>query len=167
MKKGKKGSKDVQLKDEHDVIDYEVGTNGFEAPEMFARDGEVEPYSPILADRWSCGVSIRDFLGFDKGGNACRRKELRKFANRLMDEVPKQRPSLLEWSGFKKEELESVAPLTVPQKRPFVVDEDDSKSNYSSAGSECGVNVTDTEPRGASASHLPIIFLHTSLNFQR
>lgn len=112
----------VQVKDEDDVIDYEVSTNGFEAPEMFKRDRDsrkIKPYSPILADRWSCSVNIRDFLGFEEGGDVCQRDELKRFASLIMDEVPEQRPSLLEWSGFKKEkegEIESSA----AQKRPLV-----------------------------------------------
>ncbi len=51
-------------------------------------------YSPILADKWSCGKVLALFAdkhGRDEGG-------LATFARRLMDSDPRRRPSLLEWS---------------------------------------------------------------------
>ncbi len=61
----------IQVKDEDEEVDGEYGTEGWMAPEVKARSSM---YSPIRADRWSCGQVII-FL-------------------------PRRRPSLLEWQNW-------------------------------------------------------------------
>ena len=66
------------------------------APEARERDGPPLPmYSPIKADRWSCGNVIRHRL---MAGN--RDNYLSKFADQLMSNDPQQRPPLPEWHKF-------------------------------------------------------------------
>ncbi|KAL5478636.1 hypothetical protein ACEPAI_1913 [Sanghuangporus weigelae] len=90
----------VQLEDENDTIDYEVGTTGYAAPEVYQRDFEDPdrrlPYRPILADRYSLGVTIRKFLRWAEWSN--RRNNLEDFANRLTCKFPHRRPPLDIWA---------------------------------------------------------------------
>ena len=66
------------------------------APEAHERNGPPLPmYSPIKADRWSCGKVIRHHL-MAKNGNNC----ISKFADQLMANDPQQRPPLPEWHKF-------------------------------------------------------------------
>ncbi|PCH38393.1 kinase-like protein, partial [Wolfiporia cocos MD-104 SS10] len=51
----------VQVKDEDDLMCGYLGTEGWMAPEIGKKDGPHPLYSPIRADRWSCG---RVFLVF-------------------------------------------------------------------------------------------------------
>ncbi|KAL5512136.1 hypothetical protein ACEPAG_3657 [Sanghuangporus baumii] len=86
----------VQLEDENNTIDYEVGTTGYAAPEVYQRDLKDPdrrlPYRPILADRYSLGVTIRKFLLWAECSN--RRNNLEHFANRLTCKFPHRRPPL-------------------------------------------------------------------------
>ncbi len=89
------------------------------APEIGEENGPRRPYSPILADKWSCGkvlALLADKHGRDDGG-------LATFARRLMDSDSRRRPSLLEWSEG------SVA--LVPAKRRRVSETDEPSDNDS------------------------------------
>lgn len=82
----------LQVKDEDEEVDDQCGTENWMAPEI-----EKKPmYSPIKADRWSCGHVILYLLDKVKRED----KHLRSFANMLTAHDPKQRPSLLEWASF-------------------------------------------------------------------
>ena len=89
---------DVAIKDvdeNMETIGY-LGTEGWTAPEIGKQDGPMRIYSPIKADRWSCGrVILHHIMVGDTVMNAdpC----LLKFANQLMAKDPQQRPSLLGW----------------------------------------------------------------------
>ena len=66
------------------------------APEARESDGLPLPmYSPIKADRWSCGNVIRYSLMAGNEDNY-----LSKFADQLMSNDPQQRPPLPEWHKF-------------------------------------------------------------------
>jgi serine/threonine protein kinase len=83
----------VQLSDQDDQISAYLGTEGWMAPKLGSKDGPSNLYSPIRADRYSCGCVFRvfaDMHGEDDEG-------LRKFADRLMVLNPSQRPQLTEW----------------------------------------------------------------------
>jgi serine/threonine protein kinase len=82
----------MEVEDENTKIDEYRGTEGWTAPEMGEQDGPTPMYSPIKADRWSCGCVILRHIMVRKGDN-----RLSKFAYQLMAKDPQQRPSLLEW----------------------------------------------------------------------
>jgi serine/threonine protein kinase len=80
----------IQVKDEDEEVDGEYGTEGWMAPEVKARSSM---YSPIRADRWSCGQVIIFLLEeFGKKDEL-----LEGIAKKLTDHGPRDRPSLLEW----------------------------------------------------------------------
>jgi serine/threonine protein kinase len=81
----------IKVEDENTEIDEYVGSEGWTAPEMDEQDGLMPVYSPIKADRWSCGCVLLYHI-IAKGDN-----RLSKFADQLMAKDPQQRPSLLEW----------------------------------------------------------------------
>jgi hypothetical protein len=84
---------DVALKveDESTEIDEYCGTKGWTAPEMGTKDGPRLMYSPIKADRWSCGLVLLRHIMVGKGDN-----RLLRFALQLLANDPQQRPSLVE-----------------------------------------------------------------------
>jgi serine/threonine protein kinase len=88
----------MQVKDEDDDC---CGTKHWVAPGV-----EKSPlmYSPIKADRWSCGrviLYILDELGKEH-------ELLRAIARKLEAHNPKQRPSLLEWHTWVAAPLQGV-----------------------------------------------------------
>lgn len=117
----------VQVKDKYDMVTDDVGSNGYRALETFTRDdwGDIKPYSPILADRYSLGVVVEELVRFDPDGNTMYREALTSFAKRLQNEDSKARPSLAEWHKLRLEaNAENSAASVVPQKRPHSDDHD-------------------------------------------
>ncbi|KAH9047369.1 kinase-like domain-containing protein, partial [Lactarius hengduanensis] len=45
----------IEVQDENTEVDEYRGTRNWTAPEMGEEDGPTAMYSPIKADRWSCG----------------------------------------------------------------------------------------------------------------
>ena len=82
----------IKVQDENAMIDEYCGTENWTAPEIGKQDGPTPLYSPIKADRWSCGRILRCHFMVEKGD-----KRLSKFADQLMANDLQQRPSLLEW----------------------------------------------------------------------
>ena len=82
----------IRVQDENTMIDEYRGTENWTAPEMGKEDGPTPMYSPIKADRWSCGRVLLYHIVVGKGD-----KRFSKFADQLMANNPQQRPSLLEW----------------------------------------------------------------------
>jgi len=90
----------MQVKDEDEEVADQCGTKGWIAPEIEKK----VMYSPIKADRWSCGHVLLYLL--DKS-----RKDhlpLRAIARKLDVDNPKQRPSLLEWCNSFSQPLSGV-----------------------------------------------------------
>ncbi|KZT01054.1 kinase-like protein [Laetiporus sulphureus 93-53] len=87
----------VRVKDADQEINEYCGSPGWMAPEIGEENGPPTMYSPIRADRWSCG---RVFYVFAERirRNGDKDEGLMAFATRLMDKNPRRRPSLLEWS---------------------------------------------------------------------
>ena len=81
----------IKVEDEGTEIDEYRGTKGWTAPEMGTEDGPRLMYSPIKADRWSCGRVLLRHIMVGKGDN-----RLLKFALQLVANDPQQRPSLVE-----------------------------------------------------------------------
>ncbi|KAI9447015.1 kinase-like domain-containing protein [Russula earlei] len=78
----------MQAKDENEKVDDQCGTKRSMAPEI-----GKSWYSPIKADRWSCGRAILHFL--DTVGKEDDRWNAT--ARRMKAHDPDKRPSLLEW----------------------------------------------------------------------
>lgn len=108
----------VQVDNEDVLITDDVGTDEYIAPERLDEDseGRVRPYSPIRADRWSCGKTVCEFLCWDKEGGHY--EDLRHFAARLMGNNPASRPPLHEWFERKKRsDINGIADSEGPRKR--------------------------------------------------
>jgi serine/threonine protein kinase len=82
----------IEFQDENTEIDGYCGTEGWTAPEIGTQDGPTAMYSPIKADRWSCGRVILRHIMVEKDDF-----RLSEFAHELMANDPQQRPSLLDW----------------------------------------------------------------------
>jgi hypothetical protein len=85
----------LHVQSEDEKIEGLCGTHGWRAPEI-GDDEEVGPppvFSPIRADRWSCGRVLLELVMEDGNEGAV----LVKFAKRLMNVDPCRRPSLLDW----------------------------------------------------------------------
>jgi serine/threonine protein kinase len=68
------------------------GTPPWIAPEPGSRDGPVQRYSPILADRWVCGRMIQYFAKYIPTHDE-NTQHLLAFAQRLLGVNPRARPS--------------------------------------------------------------------------
>ena len=80
----------IQVKDEDEEVDDKCGTEGWMAPEV---EAQSSMYSPIRADRWSCGQVIIYLL--DEFGKED--EPLSSIAMKLKVHSPRERPPLLEW----------------------------------------------------------------------
>jgi hypothetical protein len=86
----------IEVEDENTEIDEYCGTENWTAPEVGKKDSPTRPrYSPIKADRWSCGRVIRRHI-MAGIGDSC----LWKFAGQLKADDPQQRPSLPDWHEY-------------------------------------------------------------------
>jgi serine/threonine protein kinase len=77
----------MRVEDEDEEVDDQCGTNGWIAPEVEKR----VTYSPIRADRWSCGHVLLYLLDRFKKDDI----SLRAIAGELHSDDPRQRPSLV------------------------------------------------------------------------
>ena len=76
----------MEVQDENTEIAEYCGTKDWTAPEVGERGGSPPPmYSPIKADRWSCGNVIWCHIMEGKKDSY-----LSKFADRLMANDPQQ-----------------------------------------------------------------------------
>jgi serine/threonine protein kinase len=86
----------IWVKNEDEKISGRVGSEGYMAPEMGPEngiDGQHPYYSPIRADRYSCGVVMKEFAKLHEGDD----EGLMDFANKLIGSCPHERPRLSEW----------------------------------------------------------------------
>ncbi|THH06518.1 hypothetical protein EW145_g4040 [Phellinidium pouzarii] len=82
----------VFVESEDEEMKGYIGSEGYMAPEIESRNGEVS-YSPIKADRFSCGRVFKEFADVHDGDD----EGLGLFASRLRLTDPCQRPQLREW----------------------------------------------------------------------
>ena len=94
------------------------GTPPWIAPELGSRDGPLQRYSPILADRWACGRMIQYFSNYITTHDEDK-QNLLVFAQRLLSDNPRARPSLQAISGTKKRRSAGNQDEPAP-KRPAV-----------------------------------------------
>ncbi|KAL4256150.1 Kinase-like protein [Pleurotus pulmonarius] len=80
----------VQVRDDDEEVDDHCGTEGWVAPEIEMRS---PTYSPIKADRWSCGAVILYIFGRLRQTDTM----LETIAKKLKADTPEQRLSLVEW----------------------------------------------------------------------
>ena len=78
----------LSVESEETMSEGRCGTPPWIAPELESRDGPIQRYSPILADRWACGQMIKHFPTYE----AARKTWLPGFASRLLDVDPRARP---------------------------------------------------------------------------
>jgi len=83
----------VRVKGEDYEIDDYLGSEGWMAPEIGTENGRRQMYSPIRADRYSCGRVFKEFASVHDGND----EGLAEFAGRLMALIPRNRPRLSEW----------------------------------------------------------------------
>jgi len=82
------------VESEETMTDGWCGTPPWIAPELGSRDGPIQRYSPILADRWACGRMIKHFAKYFPKYEGARKTMLLAFAQRLLDVNPRARPEL-------------------------------------------------------------------------
>jgi len=83
----------MQVKDEDEEVNDQCGTKDWMAPEV---ENKSSTYSPIKADRWSCGRVLLYLLDEFKKEE----RLLRVIGRELKAHDPKRRPSLLEWKRW-------------------------------------------------------------------
>jgi len=108
----------TQLKDEDEKVDDECGTKHWMAPEV---DKKSTTYSPIRADRWSCGrvlLYLLDELKIDD-------ERLKAIGRKLKVHDPNQRPSLLKWQSWLPVPPLNIGNIERKASRPRQVNEGD------------------------------------------
>ena len=108
----------IQLKDEDEKVDDECGTQYWMAPEV---DKTSTRYSPIRADRWSCGrvlLYLLDELKIDDS-------RLKAIGRNLKVHDPNQRPSLLEWKSWLPVPPSNMGKASRPRQDSMVANEGD------------------------------------------
>jgi len=77
------------------------GTPPWIAPELGSRDGPIQRYSPILADRWACGRMVKHFAKYFPTYEGARKTKLLAVAQRLLNLNPSARPKLNELQAIR------------------------------------------------------------------
>ncbi|KAH9052933.1 hypothetical protein EDB83DRAFT_2265766 [Lactarius deliciosus] len=106
----------IEVQDENTEVDKYRGTRNWTAPEMGEEDGPRAWYSPIKADRWSCGCVLLRHIMVGKGD-----KRLWEFGKQLMARDPQQRPSLVgwdKWSALPLSNMSKVLTVRGKESRP-------------------------------------------------
>ncbi|KAH9007816.1 hypothetical protein EDB84DRAFT_1447307 [Lactarius hengduanensis] len=103
----------IEVQDENTEVDEYRGTRGWTAPEMGEEDGPTAIYSPIKADRWSCGRVLLRHILVRNGDN-----RLSRFATQLIARDPQQRPSLVGWSAVPLSDMGKVLTVRGKDSRP-------------------------------------------------
>ena len=81
----------VWVNGEDDTIEGYAGTPGWTAPEIGDENGPIQKYSPILADRWSCGKMLEYF---GRLGPGFKEPSLERLSQALLNNDPAKRPRL-------------------------------------------------------------------------
>ena len=81
----------VRVENEKTMVQGYRGTLSWTAPEVGAEYGPPKTYSPILADRWSCGRVLQHIRKFRPTNDA---SMFRSVQDQLLSQVPSDRPPL-------------------------------------------------------------------------
>lgn len=84
----------LSVESEETMTEGWCGTPPWIAPELGSRNGPIQRYSPILADRWACGRMIECFAKYFPVYEGAQKTRLRAFAQRLLHVDPRARPNL-------------------------------------------------------------------------
>jgi serine/threonine protein kinase len=103
----------LQLRNEDEEVDDETGTKYWMAPEV---ERKSTMYSPIRADRWSCGRVLLCLL--DRFETDDEQLGLRAIGRKLSVHNPSQRPSLLEWLSWLPVPFSDVDNVATKASRP-------------------------------------------------
>jgi len=144
----------MQLKDEDEKVDDECGTKHWMAPEVKTST----TYSPIRADRWSCGrvlLYLLDELETDD-------ERLRAIGSKLKVHNPNQRPSLLKRHSWHPVPLLNMGNIERKASRP----QQDSMAPNAKKQRLAALDENDTvgqflaldEPRASESS--PVVRVH-------
>ncbi|KAH9981683.1 kinase-like domain-containing protein [Russula compacta] len=107
----------MQVDDEDEKVDDQCGTEGWLAPEI----KKSLMYSPIKADRWSCGCVLVYLLDGLKKED----KLLRTIGRELQAHNPEERPSLLDWHNWSAARSSDVVGLVKGGERKSLRSRDD------------------------------------------
>jgi serine/threonine protein kinase len=80
------------VESEETMVEGWCGTPSWMAPELGSRDGPIQRYSPILADRWACGRMIKYFAKYIP--TCANKQHLLAFGQQLLNVNPRARPPL-------------------------------------------------------------------------
>jgi serine/threonine protein kinase len=111
----------LSVESEETMTEGWCGTPPWIAPELGSRNGPIQRYSPILADRWACGRMIEYFAKYIPTSEGAQIAKLRAFAQRLLDVDPRARPELDELP-----ELNQLQGINGPRKRKAAKSHNDS-----------------------------------------
>ncbi len=101
----------LSVESEETMTEGWCGTPLWIAPELGSRNGPIQRYSPILADRWACGRMIEYFTKYFPTYEGAQKTRLRAFARRLLYVIPRARPELNQLQaihGPRKRKHESI-----------------------------------------------------------
>jgi len=101
----------LSVESEETMTEGWCGTPLWIAPELGSRNGPIQRYSPILADRWACGRMIEYFTKYFPAYEGAQKTRLRAFARRLLYVIPRARPELNQLQaihGPRKRKHESI-----------------------------------------------------------
>jgi Protein kinase domain len=152
----------LQLKNEDEEVDDECGTTHWMAPEVKTST----TYSPIRADRWSCGrvlLYLFDELETDD-------ERLRAIGRKLEAHNPNQRPSLLKWHSWLPVPLLNMGErkASQPQQDSMVVNGGDTTVPNAKKQRLAALVENDTvgqfpvldEPQASESSPGPVVRVH-------
>ena len=107
---------------EETMVEGWCGTPPWIAPELGPRNGPTRQYSPILADRWSCGRMIQYFAKYFPTCEGTQKTLLLAFARRLLNTNPRARPELRQLQSIHGPRKRKAASQQVPVPNRHAVD---------------------------------------------
>jgi len=98
----------LSVESDETMMEGWCGTPPWIAPEVGSRNGPIQRYNPIRADRWACGQMIEYFAKYFPTYERAQKARLRAFAQRLLDVDPRARPELQGIYGPRKRKAAKI-----------------------------------------------------------